>query len=73
MSRYDWAISFGFERSRYHTSFSTIRFLRVFQANPRVGKADREVELCFNVPKGMSGTVYSLSEADHYRWHGMSG
>ena len=71
-SRYDWAVPFGFDHSSYHTSFSTIRFLRVFQANPRPGEAagrtDKDVLLYFNVAQGMTAVYQGLVDADRDRW-----
>jgi hypothetical protein len=67
-------MNFGFpqDHTSYHTAFSTVRFLRVFQANPRPGQArgETDVELTFGVERG--GKARALVERvvmeDRQRW-----
>ena len=65
--RYDWALRFGFKSSTFHTSFSTIGFLRVFEANKRPEEAERDVELVFNVPKGQRSKYEEIVKVDRGR------
>ncbi|WWD20678.1 hypothetical protein CI109_105154 [Kwoniella shandongensis] len=71
--RMDWHTSFGFppHQSTFHTTFSTIRFLRVFQANPCEGEERGErVEVVFSVPKGGANeAVERLVDADRRAWN----
>jgi hypothetical protein len=72
MLRYDWAITFGQPSANYHTNTSLVRFLRVFQANPREGasaKGERDVELIFRVDAGRAAEQVSrIVDEDRARW-----
>lgn len=53
--RYNWVVPFGFpvDLTRYHTSWSATRVLRVFNANLARGQkpGQGDIELVFNVPR----------------------
>ncbi|KAK8869574.1 hypothetical protein IAR55_000141 [Kwoniella newhampshirensis] len=53
--RMNWHVSFGFQphQTTYHTAHTGLRYLRVYQANPREGeRLGERVELAFRLPKG---------------------
>ncbi|ORY32183.1 hypothetical protein BCR39DRAFT_557835 [Naematelia encephala] len=72
--RFNWNIPFGFrwDQTAFHTAYSVVRSLRVFQANPNEGQQEGEtdVELIFNVPSngGAKTSIEQIIEEDKRRW-----
>ncbi|WRT70679.1 uncharacterized protein IL334_007677 [Kwoniella shivajii] len=70
--RMNWHLSFGFpiDQVEYYTDFTAVRTLRVYPANPILGRESekRGVELMFKVPAKLRTVFEDLIKSDRGIW-----